>query len=109
MNVVKIDQLIRSRRRSVALIVAADATLVVRAPHHLNLKVIEEFIFKKRHWIEKKKEQILSDGGPAHVEIVRLLKDAGADISIKDNEGVTALDHAKKRGFTEIADVLEDK
>lgn len=50
---------------------------------------------------------ILSDGGPAHVEIVKLLKDAGADLSIKDNDGVTALEHAKKRGFIDIVAVLE--
>jgi ankyrin repeat protein len=50
---------------------------------------------------------ILSDGGPAHVQIVKLLKDAGADLSIKDNDGVTALQHAKKRGYTEIVAVLE--
>ena len=50
---------------------------------------------------------ILSDGGPAHVEIVKLLKAAGADLSIADNEGVTALQHAKKRGFAEIVAVLE--
>jgi ankyrin repeat protein len=38
---------------------------------------------------------------------VKLLKDAGADLSIKDNDGVTALQHAKKRGYTEIVAVLE--
>lgn len=50
---------------------------------------------------------ILSDGGPAYVEIVKFLKDAGADLSIKDNDGVTALEHAKKRGFIDIVAVLE--
>ena len=51
---------------------------------------------------------ILSDGGPEHVEIVKLLKAAGANLSITDNEGVNALEHAKKRGFTEIVAVLEN-
>lgn len=49
---------------------------------------------------------ILSDGGPRHQQIVRLLVDHGADISIADKDGVTPLEHARSRGYTEIERIL---
>ncbi|MBX3012422.1 MAG: ankyrin repeat domain-containing protein [Caldilineaceae bacterium] len=50
---------------------------------------------------------ILSDGGPAHVAIVQLLLEAGADVNLADGQGVTPLVHARQRGFTAIVDLLE--
>ena len=50
---------------------------------------------------------ILGDGGPVHQEIVGLLVDAGADPRIADRDGVTPLEHARKRGFREIAERIE--
>jgi ankyrin repeat protein len=50
---------------------------------------------------------VLSDGGEAHQQIVRLLVEHGADVSIADKDGVTPLQHAKQRGFREIARILE--
>lgn len=52
---------------------------------------------------------VLSDGGPRHVEIVRLLVDAGADTGIADRDGVTPLQHARARGYREIAELLEGR
>ena len=49
---------------------------------------------------------ILSDGGPAHQEIVRMLLDAGADPDLADAEGVTPLAHARTRGYDVIAALL---
>ena len=50
---------------------------------------------------------VLSNGGPAHQQIVQMLLEHGADINIADKEGVTPLDHARNRGFIVIADMLE--
>ena len=50
---------------------------------------------------------ILSDGGPVHQRIVQILVDHGADLSIGDNDGVTALEHAKNRGYGEMVRILE--
>jgi ankyrin repeat protein len=49
---------------------------------------------------------VLSDGGPRHQQIVQLLVDHGADVTIPDKNGVTALQHAQVRGFKEIEQIL---
>lgn len=46
-------KLIRSRRRSVALVVARDATLVVRAPLRMPLYFIEAFLEERRDWVDR--------------------------------------------------------
>ena len=57
-------------------------------------------------WTALLEAVVLGDGGPAHQRIVRLLVDAGADTAIADANGVTPLDHARERGFKEIAGIL---
>jgi ankyrin repeat protein len=49
---------------------------------------------------------ILGDGGPAHVEITRLVLAAGADPNINDNQGVSPLAHARQRGQAEVAKLI---
>jgi ankyrin repeat protein len=58
-------------------------------------------------WTALLEAVILGDGGEAHQEIVRLLLDAGADRSIADRDGVTPLEHARERGYTEMVAMLE--
>lgn len=50
---------------------------------------------------------ILSDGGPRHQEIVRMLVKAGASVNIADQDGVTPLQHARRKGYQEIVSALE--
>ncbi|MGD9751514.1 MAG: ankyrin repeat domain-containing protein [Acidimicrobiia bacterium] len=57
-------------------------------------------------WTALLEAVILGDGGPAHQEIVRLLLAAGADPSLADGEGVTALEHARARGHGELVAIL---
>jgi predicted metal-dependent hydrolase len=57
MAVIKIDKVIRSKRRTIALEIGRDATLIVRAPESLSLDYIEKLVYKKRAWIEKKQER----------------------------------------------------
>ncbi len=46
--------LIRSRRKTVALIVQSDGTLVVRAPLRAPLRQIEELVAQKADWVRQK-------------------------------------------------------
>lgn len=57
-------------------------------------------------WTALLEAVILGDGGRAHQEIVRILLDAGADPSIADGDGVTALQHAEQRGYREVVRIL---
>lgn len=49
---------------------------------------------------------ILGDGGSSHRQIVDLLIVAGADVNLPDGEGVTPLQHARRRGFSAIEQAL---
>ena len=51
---------------------------------------------------------ILTDGGPVHQEIVKLLIDGDADVNLADFDGVTPLQHAQRMGYTIIAQMLID-
>lgn len=58
-------------------------------------------------WTALLEAVILGDGGKTHTEIVELLLNAGADPSIADREGVTALDHARRRGYAVMVRLLK--
>ncbi len=60
-------------------------------------------------WTALLEAVILGDGGPRHVEIVRLLLAAGAKTEIGDKNGVTAQQHAKTKGQAEVMKLLEAK
>lgn len=51
---------------------------------------------------------VLGDGSQKFQEIVQILKDAGANMTIPDHSGVSPLQHAKNRGFTEIVEILSN-
>ena len=57
-------------------------------------------------WTALLEAVVLGDGGAAHEEIVRLLVDAGADPTIADRDGVSAFEHARRRGFAGIERIL---
>ena len=57
-------------------------------------------------WTALLEAVILGDGSAPYQEIVRILLDAGADRTIADGDGVTALEHARSSGQTEVARIL---
>jgi ankyrin repeat protein len=67
-------------------------------PNHIN----------RLGWTALLEAVILSDGGPVHQQIVAALIAGGADVDIADGDGVTPLAHARRRGYDEIAKLLED-
>lgn len=50
---------------------------------------------------------ILGDGGPNHQEAAKLVLAKGANPNIADKKGVTALGHAKARGHTALARIIQ--
>lgn len=57
---VKPDEIIRTKRKSLALIVERDGRLIVRAPLRAREETISAFIQRKEKWILKKREQVKS-------------------------------------------------
>ena len=51
---IQIDKLVRSRRRTLALVIEADGSLTVRAPLRMKATDIQRFIEAKADWIERK-------------------------------------------------------
>lgn len=51
-------QVVRSNRKSVALVIDNEANLIVRAPALMPDTVIDDFVRKKRRWINEKQQQV---------------------------------------------------
>lgn len=58
-------------------------------------------------WTALHEAIVLGDGGPAHVEVIELLIDAGADVNLPGN-GQRPLEHATARGYDDVAAALRD-
>jgi ankyrin repeat protein len=90
-------------------------TALIPAAHHghpetvaiLLTTAIDKDHVNKLGWTALLEAIVLGDGGPVHTRIVRQLVEAGANVNIADREGVTPLKHARQRGFTEMARILE--
>ena len=52
------DRIIRSRRKTIGLVVEADGTLTIRAPRWADDDIIARVITEKRTWIEKKQSEV---------------------------------------------------
>jgi len=53
---INIDKLIRSKRKTISLVVMQDARLIVYAPSTTPNEYIQDLVFKKRFWIKKRQE-----------------------------------------------------
>jgi len=59
MSEIIIDKIIRSSRRSIALVVTIEAKLVVRAPYRVSMEYIQNLVNSKSEWIERKQRQFV--------------------------------------------------
>jgi len=59
-------------------------------------------------WTALLEAVILGDGSKRYQQIVTILLDAGADPRIADRGGVTALQHATRRGHSEVARIIRN-
>jgi len=115
----------RGRTEVVKLTLAAGADLkstnryggtgLIPACHHGHLETVKLLLTTKidvNHvnnlgWTALLEAVILGDGGPTHTEIVRLLVAHGARVDIADREGVTPLEHARRRNYARMAEILQ--
>ena len=90
-------------------------TALIAAAHLGHVEVVRRLIdagaplnhVNNLHWTAVMEAVVLGDGGPDHLAVLDALLSAGADRSLADREGVTPLQHAKARGFTEMVERLE--
>ncbi len=92
-----------------------DGTALIAAAHLGHDGVVRQLIaagaplnhVNNLHWTALIEAVVLGDGGPRHQATLRALVDAGADVSLTDREGRTALQLARSRGFKEMVRILE--
>jgi ankyrin repeat protein len=65
-------------------------------------------LVNKLGWTALLEAIILSDGGTTHQQIIKVLLNHGADASINDLDGISPIEHARKKGFREIVKILEE-
>lgn len=100
------DPSITNRYGGVAIIPASERGHVEVVRYLLKETEIDINHVNDLGWTALLEAIILSDGGPRHQAIVKLLLDYDADVTIADNDGITPLAHARQRGFREIAAFL---
>lgn len=101
------DPTITNRFGGTALIPACERGHVAVVEYLLNETTVNVNHINNLGWTGLLEAIILSDGGVPHQEIVKLLIAHGADVNLADKDGVTPLAHAKRRGFVQIARMLE--
>lgn len=92
-----------------------DGTALIAAAHLGHHEVVARLVVggapldhvNNLGWTALIEAVILGDGGPDHTKTVQILVDAGADTSIPDRDGMTPVQQAVSRGYTEIAAILE--
>lgn len=92
-----------------------DGTALIAAAHLGHHEVVKRLIgagapldhVNNLTWTALIEAVVLGDGGADHIETVRALVEAGADTTIGDRQGITPLEHARARGYTEMIAILE--
>lgn len=57
---IQVDQILRSARKTIVLVVKPDASIIVRAPLRASNKLITQFVENNIKWIEKKQAEALA-------------------------------------------------
>lgn len=101
------DPTLTNRFGGVALIPASERGHVEVVRELLTRTQINVNHVNNLGWTALLEAIILSNGGVKHQQIVQLLIEHGADVNLPDKDGVTPLEHARQRGYTEIVRLLE--
>jgi len=92
-----------------------DGTALIAAAHLGHAEVVRILIeagapldhVNNLGWTAVIESIVLGNGGPRHVETLRALVAAGADITIQNRDGQTPLSLAKLRGYGEMVSILQ--
>ena len=92
-----------------------NGTALIAAAHVGHVEIVRALIAAKaplNHvnnlgWTALLEAVVLGNGGANHTATVEALVKAGADVNIPDRHGTTALGHARTRGYSQIARILE--
>jgi ankyrin repeat protein len=93
-----------------------DGTALIAAAHLGHAEVVKLLIAAKaplNHvnnlgWTALMEAVVLGNGGANHTATVRALVEAGCDVNIADRQNTTPLQHARRRGYVEMARILEN-
>jgi uncharacterized protein len=93
-----------------------DGTALIAAAHRGHVEIVRALIaakaplnhFNNLGWTALLEAVVLGNGGANHTAIVDALVKAGADVNLPDRHGTTALGHARTRGYSQIARILEN-
>jgi ankyrin repeat protein len=91
-----------------------DGTALIAAAHLGHAESVRALIAAKAPldhvnnlgWTAVMEAVVLGDGGKRHQDTLRALVEAGADVAIADRAGVTALEHARRRGYAAMVTLL---
>ena len=92
-----------------------DGTALIAAAHLGHVEAVKMLIAAKaplNHvnnlgWTALIEAVVLGNGGADHTATVEALATAGADVNIPDRQRTTALAHARRRGYSQIARIIE--
>ncbi len=92
-----------------------NGTALIAAAHRGNLEPVKLLIAAKaplNHvnnlgWTALLEAVVLGNGSAKYFAIVEALIAAGCDVNLPDRNGTTALGHARNRGYSQIARILE--
>ena len=93
-----------------------NGTALIAAAHRGHVDIVRALIAAKaplNHvnnlgWTALLETVVLGNGGANYTAIVDALVKANADINVPDRQGTTALGHARTRGYSQIARILEN-
>lgn len=93
-----------------------DGTALIAAAHLGHVDVVKMLIAAKaplNHvnnlgWTALMEAIVLGNGGAKHTATVKALVEAGCDVNIADRQNITPLQHARRRGYVEMARILEN-